>query len=476
MGTPIDLHLHQEVKDYIIDSNNDRSHVLPEDIIGKPPKVEICNVGSLPFNDFVIPPYQRPYKWTAKNVNQLISDILAFRGQKQYRLGTLVLHNNEIVDGQQRIITLVLLIRVMYDALKDDRVKANYSDIYKKINAFADRVSFSNRYSLHNVVENIHIIENRKVDFNQQLFDFLLTKCEFVVVGLHNISEAFQFFDSQNARGKDLAAHDLLKAYHLREITSLSPEDSNNIDKWQNKPTDFLMEVFLTLFRAKRWSHGKWGRWFSKDHAEMFKGVSVNDGNRYPFYQMEIIAHIFSNVYNQDPMRKIDGNHIEYPFNLDDQIINGGRFFDMIRHYMDLYEHVRKYRTTLPDGSRAKDVLMLISSYDGSGRTGDGYVRDMFYTLLLYYVDRFGEEELDRVIPQFFIWAYKLRLQSRTVQLASVDNYALDGNSMFRQVYDAKTPYDIINVNIEGVQSKRCSYCEEVKGMFKEYNKYYGND
>lgn len=473
MAAPIDQHSHQEGKDY---NYIDRSYALQEDISGQSPQVEICNVGSLPFSDFVIPPYQRPYKWTAKNVNQLISDILAFREQKQYRLGTLVLHNNEIVDGQQRIITLALLIRVMYDALKDDRVKASYSDIYKKINDFADRVSFSNRYSLHNIVENIHTIENRKVDFDQQLFDFLLTKCEFVVVGLHNISEAFQFFDSQNARGKDLAAHDLLKAYHLREISSLSQEDSRNIDEWQNRPTAFLMEVFQTLFRAKRWSRGKWARRFTKEYTDIFKGVSLSDGKRYPFYQMEVIAHIFSNAYNEDPVRMIDRNHIEYPFNLDDQMINGGRFFDMIRHYMNLYEHIRQYRKTLPEGSRAKAILNLITTYNGSGRTGDGYIRDMFYTLLLYYVDRFGEEELDKVVPQFFIWAYKLRLQLRTVQLASVDNHASGSDSLFRQVFDAKTPYDIINVNMEGVWSKECSGCEEVKEMFKEYNKYYGND
>ena len=456
----------------------DRSYTLQEDVPEQLPHVEICSVGSLPFDNFVIPPYQRPYKWTAKNVNQLISDILAFRERKQYRLGTLVLHNNEIVDGQQRIITIALLIRVMYNTLKDEKVKANYHEIDKKINAFSnsDKVSFSNRYTLHNVIENINTIESRKLDFDQQLFDFLLTKCEFVVVRLNNISEAFQFFDSQNARGKDLAAHDLLKAYHLREISTLNQEDSRNIDEWQKKPTSFLNEVFLTLFRAKRWSRGKWGRRFTKDHTDIFKGISLSDGKRYPFYQKEVIAHIFSSLYNQDPIRAIDRNHMEYPFNLDDQIINGGRFFDMIRHYMNLYEYIRNYRQSLPDGSRAKEILNLITSYNGSGRTGDGYIRDMFYTLLLYYVDRFGEEELDKIIPQFFIWAYKLRLQMSAVQLASIDNYATAWDSMFRHVYDAKTPYDIININIEGVQLKQCSGCEQIKNLFKEYNKYYGND
>jgi hypothetical protein len=43
-------------------------------------------------------------------------------------------------------------------------------------------------------------------------------------------------------------------------------------------------------------------------------------------------------------------------------------------------------------------------------------------------------------------------------------------------VHDAQTPYDIINLDIEGVSSKQCAGCEAIKDKFKEYNKYYGND
>ena len=41
-----------------------------------------------------IPSYQRPYKWTTKNVNQLIDDILIHKEKSEYRLGTLVIHNH----------------------------------------------------------------------------------------------------------------------------------------------------------------------------------------------------------------------------------------------------------------------------------------------------------------------------------------------------------------------------------------------
>ena len=77
--------------------------------------IEISKLLSL--NNLVIPDYQRPYKWTIKNVNQLIDDILFFKDKKSYRLGTIVLYKEtkegkdslNIVDGQQRTTTLFLL-------------------------------------------------------------------------------------------------------------------------------------------------------------------------------------------------------------------------------------------------------------------------------------------------------------------------------------------------------------------------------
>lgn len=445
------------------------------------PKMEIVSVGKLPFDKFVIPTYQRPYKWTAKNVNQLISDIIAFRNKKRYRLGTLVLNNNEIVDGQQRIITLVLLLLKMIDSIEDKNVRNTYNNILNKITGFSSNVKFINKDSTCNIVENIHTIENRKMDFGDDvdLLDFILEKCEFVVIELDDISEAFQFFDSQNARGKDLEPHDLLKAYHLREIPALSNTDSKNISEWQDLPTETLQNIFLTLFRAKCWSKGKSAKSFSKNDINIFKGISVNGNKRYPYYQMEVIAHIFSSLYNNDPTRIIDGNHIEYPFNLDDQIINGSRFFDMISHYTKLYQRITSadFVNSLNPNGNAKTIFGIINDYPGKDRIGDNYIRDMFDTLLLYYIDRFGEEELDKIIPQFFVWAYRKRLESHAIQLATVDNYACEIDSMFKHINNAQTPYDIINIHIEGVRKEvcACTKCDEIIELFKKYNKYYGD-
>lgn len=68
----------------------------------------------------VIPDYQRPYKWDTKNIGELLSDIGDAISEKKknsefkYRIGTIIVHkdaegNGNIVDGQQRVISLTLL-------------------------------------------------------------------------------------------------------------------------------------------------------------------------------------------------------------------------------------------------------------------------------------------------------------------------------------------------------------------------------
>lgn len=69
-----------------------------------------------------IPQYQRPYKWTGKNINQLFSDIAIHKDKSAYRLGTIVFHRegekNNIVDGQQRTISLLLAARALIQRCK----------------------------------------------------------------------------------------------------------------------------------------------------------------------------------------------------------------------------------------------------------------------------------------------------------------------------------------------------------------------
>jgi uncharacterized protein with ParB-like and HNH nuclease domain len=102
-----------------------------------------------------IPEYQRAYKWTTKNINQLIDDILHFNDKEAYRLGTVVLHKDKdekqhdrlnIVDGQQRTISLYLI----YLALDEKQ---------KKEIKFEINWQFSNQISQYNIQNNYQAIK-----------------------------------------------------------------------------------------------------------------------------------------------------------------------------------------------------------------------------------------------------------------------------------------------------------------------------
>ena len=131
----------------------------------------------LQIKNLQIPNYQRPYKWTEKNVNQLIDDILFHKNKSAYRLGTLVIHTeNEklnIVDGQQRAITLTLIahaitqncIEKLKNIYKRNEKLENY--LPKHIN-----LSFTNDITKTNIQNNYKIIERRINDFDEKTIEF----------------------------------------------------------------------------------------------------------------------------------------------------------------------------------------------------------------------------------------------------------------------------------------------------------------
>ena len=92
---------------------------------------------------FNIPPYQRAYAWGEKQLNAFILDLheqyLAQyevrkdeqNEKKQYFLGTILLHltndevpkNYDIVDGQQRLTTVIIFIATALQAMKENNLQ-----------------------------------------------------------------------------------------------------------------------------------------------------------------------------------------------------------------------------------------------------------------------------------------------------------------------------------------------------------------
>ncbi|MDM1405307.1 DUF262 domain-containing protein [Myroides marinus] len=397
----------------------------------------------LTFKGLKLPVYQRPYKWQEVHIQQLIEDIQTFKNKSSYRLGTLVIHKDgndyNIVDGQQRTISCILLFKAICKTKEniDKQLQVELGDISDKLVDF----TFSNNISKANISQNYKIACRSIAKLNEDFISFFLNKCEFVYSEINQITEAFQFFDAQNARGKDLAPHDLLKAYHLREY-SKSEEKSklNDVEAWENYQTENLTKLFGDyLFRIRSWSRGESGFEFDKNKIHLFKGVTISNIDDYNYTKTLKIVHHYIDEYNNSYHRNVDGNIRSYPFQLDAPIINGRRFFEMIGYYKQIFDLVFdsiKKENVL--NAISKNIFEAIKRYPGCNRVGDTYVRTLFECALVFYVDKYGLYDINNAVEKIFAWAYKLRLVYYAIQFKSVDNYVLQEN-MFLDIKNSYT-------------------------------------
>lgn len=87
-------------------------------------------VSNLPITEFIdkrnsyfsIPEFQRPYAWNLEQINQFIEDIENVKqGTKKHYFGTIVFQPDndrfEIIDGQQRLTTVLLMLTAIYRIL-----------------------------------------------------------------------------------------------------------------------------------------------------------------------------------------------------------------------------------------------------------------------------------------------------------------------------------------------------------------------
>lgn len=425
-----------------------------------------------------IPIYQRPYKWNKRHVTQLVADIKTFCKKPTYRFGTIVIHNNkekkclDIVDGQQRTITLLLIIKALVKVYED----YPHSDIKKDIQALGSNLvnfKFSNPLSQQNIYINYKELLRLVVDFDEDMIRFLLNNCEFIVFKLNDVSEAFQFFDSQNARGKDLDPHDLLKAFHLRAFDDSDQEKKFRIvDTWENAEDEEMARLFAHyLYRIKGWAKAQSSRDFTKNDIYLFKGIDINELNNYPFSKSLRILHHYIDEYNASCYSRVNQHQMDYPFQINEAIINGRRFFEMIEHYYLVFKTKIKDIENNPNlNEKNREIIEVLNSYEGRNRTGDQYTRLLFDTILIFYVDKFGEESLNTAIQFFFIWSYNLRLDYQSLQFPSVDNYVLD-NNFFKKINDSFTPQHIFDSTLEITTNPfKSPKTSEILDLFKSLN------
>ena len=282
--------------------------------IQKTPNQKTIKLEALVSEKLIIPPYQRPYKWTKKNVVQLLEDIFEYVvvKKKDYRIGNIILYEKDgeknIVDGQQRLTTISLLLKKL--------------DL--EFNGLLSNQEFKLNISKNNIVYNFRVLEKwldtkfkeaEKKEFKEQI----LKKCEFVLFTVYNEDEAFQLFDSQNARGKELEPFDLLKAFHLREMEFDTEEERTKcVERWENSIDENKLKPILGnhLFKIRKWSKNEWKYDFTKRDIDEFKGVSLHHKQQYPYESaLRMLDGFVDNAQNDKFLRNL---HIaqSFPFSI----------------------------------------------------------------------------------------------------------------------------------------------------------------
>lgn len=215
-----------------------------------------------------IPDYQRPYAWKENQVEILLNDLKdVIESKKQsYLLGSLIFHENtqdsklDIVDGQQRLVTLALICAELeqweQDKEKWNRVKKEVKELFLMTQKFLHSESQKNLKNNYIYIQNWF---GRNQDEIEKFRELLLSKdnnkIEFVCIVTSNLDDAFIFFDSANSKGKKLEDYDLIKAYHLRGIDGLKSIKSY-AQKFENlaKNSDDFKKMFRWILApSRRW-------------------------------------------------------------------------------------------------------------------------------------------------------------------------------------------------------------------------------
>lgn len=374
-----------------------------------------------------IPAYQRVYCWEEDNVIQLLDNLLD-NSQEEYRLGSIILNNSngkwDIVDGQQRLVTLTLLLRILGTPKRSlPLLKENF------VNTDAKNYIKYNYMVINNYLQN----QNRSLQYQD-----IMEKVTFSVllINSENLDLAFTFFSNTNSRGVGLSDYDLLKAHHLRYVPYeeqqrhlakrwnemvLSADKSEDIDE---RNYVRALEVYIFCLR----------KWLRKDPVNEWQQYHVKNE-----YQSAAIIDEIPPFCEQ--------------FQYKEPIQGGSHFFGYVEHFVTCYEH---FRTT--------NVYEAIHSVGGESHW---WFRDVIEANLFAYYLKFGEQYLPEALILTTRLVSQIRFNNQRVYRETLLNSDI-GNLEITQAIDQATSPTFFLADVLN-KIKRLPPVGELKGIRLRY-------
>lgn len=310
---------------------------------------------------YVIPEYQRPYKWTIETCDTLWTDFVNFfndhkNDAREYFLGSIVTcsdteHNNiiNIIDGQQRITSLLLLLRAFYYKLEvqkennpnDDEVNGLMSQIEPciwELNPMSRKITDKSNFhviskvaidsdcdilkeiletgkrpdntDMSNYANNYRLFLDKCDEFAKdslsgwkELCLFILERCIILPIECNDLDSALTIFGTLNNRGLALSDSDIFKA----ELYKNAINKQEFSDEWKtlesitdsdNFTLDDLFRYYMHIDRALHRSTSKeigLRNYYAgeKNKFNLFKDSSF-------FENLKDIAVFWSSVYSYE--------------------------------------------------------------------------------------------------------------------------------------------------------------------------------
>ncbi|WRA34852.1 DUF262 domain-containing protein [Helicobacter pylori] len=222
---------------------------------------------------YQIPIYQRPYQWTEENCEKLLDDLFfnyEDDRESDYFCGSLVLilisedskkaKTYDIVDGQQRLSTFILLAKVL-SALYSERLTEESKDYLQEslITKYGkkDRLNFSAvefnskkdfQYALtsfndapvsnnkNNYLKNAICLKNylrkKEIEDINDFIEWLYLRVVFITITCPDADKALRIFNVLNARGLALNATDIFKGELLKHAKEHEREEF--VSRWND--------------------------------------------------------------------------------------------------------------------------------------------------------------------------------------------------------------------------------------------------
>ncbi|WP_283508086.1 DUF262 domain-containing protein [Helicobacter pylori] len=226
---------------------------------------------------YQIPDYQRPYQWTEKNCTKLLDDLFSsyeYYKESGYFCGSLVLivistdsetnaETYDIVDGQQRLSTFILLAKVLatlydkdlnptsrellekslgdIDGEKRERLHFNAMGLNAKddfvyaLEHFNDSQASKNKNNKNSYLKNAICLKNylkeKEIKDINDFIKWLYFKVVFIKTTCPNVSMALRIFSVLNARGLPLHAIDIFKVELLKKLANKKDQEEF-VSRW----------------------------------------------------------------------------------------------------------------------------------------------------------------------------------------------------------------------------------------------------